>query len=187
MKRIVYILNLVLPTILFYWVYSKCGIIPAPCLSVLVSGIFQAVQFYKTRKISNTAVLGLLGLIIAGISISFTGNEKYYYVPGLVKNMITIGVLSVLLIQKKSVLHYLTKDFEIAAIEQIPQENMRLLNVIWLLFFGCKIMVKIIGIIYLDFHKLYWLVFLMGDPAMVLMIVVSVIIIRFQLTGRRQC
>ncbi len=101
--------------------------------------------------------------------------------------MITIGVLSVLLIQKKSVLHYLTKDFEIAAIEQIPQENMRLLNVIWLLFFGCKIMVKIIGIIYLDFHKLYWLVFLMGDPAMVLMIVVSVIIIRFQLTGRRQC
>ena len=49
------------------------------------------------------------------------------------------------------------------------------------IFFGCKILTKMIGIIYLDFHKLYWLVFLMGDSAMVFMIAVSIIIIRIQL------
>ena len=180
MKKIIPILNLILPTILFYWVYTKWGIIPATCLSILVSGISLAVQYHKTKKISNTAVIGLLGLLASGIAIYFTGNEKYYYVPALAMNVITFCFLCTLSIQKKSVLHYLAKDFEIAAIKQIPQENMHLLNVIWLIFFGCKILTKIIGIIYLDFHKLYWLVFLMGDPATVFMIVVSIIIIRIQ-------
>lgn len=180
MKKIISIFNLILPTILFYWVYTKWGIIWAACLSILISGISLAIQYHKTKKISNTAVIGLLGLLASAIAIYFTGNEKYYYVPALAMNVITFCFLCTLSIQKKSVLHYLAKDFEIAAIKQIPQENMHLLNMIWLIFFGCKILTKIIGIIYLDFHKLYWLVFLMGDPAMVFMIVVSIIIIRVQ-------
>ncbi len=81
-------------------------------------------------------------------------------------------------------LHYLVKDFEIAAMNQLPEENLRMLNLIWLFFFGGKILTKAVGIVYLDFAKLYWLVFLMGDPAMVCMILVSVVIIRIQLKHR---
>lgn len=89
MKKIVSILNLILPTTFFYLIYIKWGIIPATCLSFLISGISLAVQYYKTKKISNTAVLGLLGLLASGIAIYFTGNEKFYYVPALAMNVIT--------------------------------------------------------------------------------------------------
>lgn len=116
MKKIVSILNLILPTTFFYLIYIKWGIIPATCLSFLISGISLAVQYYKTKKISNTAVLGLLGLLASGIAIYFTGNEKFYYVPALAMNVITFVFLCTLSIQRKSVLHYLAKDFEIAAI-----------------------------------------------------------------------
>ncbi|MCM1569430.1 MAG: septation protein IspZ [Roseburia sp.] len=180
MKKIFPIMNLIFPTILFYWIYRCWGIIAATIFSVLISGLSMAVQYYKVKKIANTAVIGLLGLMISSITIYFTGNEKFYYVPALTMNMITFIFLCILSIKKKSVLHYLAKDFEIVAIKQLPEKDLGLLNLIWLLFFGCKILTKMIGIVYLDFARLYWLVFLMGDPAMVCMIIISIIIIRIQ-------
>lgn len=180
MKKIFPIINLILPTIVFYWIYRCQGIISAAIFSVLISGVSLAVQYYKTKKIANTAVMGLLGLIISSISIYFTENEKFYYVPALAMNMITFIFLCILSIKKKSVLHYLAKDFEIAVIKQVPENDLGLLNLLWLLFFGCKILTKITGILYLDFTRLYWLVFLMGDPAMVCMIIISIIFFRIQ-------
>ena len=183
-RLILPIFNLILPTILFYWIYQCLGIISATVFSILICGISLFVQYHKTRKIANTAVLGLLGLIASAIAIYFTGNEKFYYVPALAINVITFVFLCILSIRKKSVLHYLAKDFEIAAVKQLPEENLGLLNLIWLLFFGCKILTKIIGIVYLDFSRLYLLVFLMGDPAMVCMIIISIIMIRVQFVHR---
>ena len=49
-----------------------------------------------------------------------------------------------------------------------------------------KILTKVMGILYLDFEKLYWLVFLMGDPAMVLVVVISIVIIRVQFAHKNR-
>lgn len=180
MRKILPIVNLVLPTALFYWIYRGWGLIPAAIFSILISGVSLAVYYVKRKKIANTAVIGLLGLIASAIAVYFTGNEKFYYVPALAMNVITFIFLCTLSIKRKSVLHYLAKDFEIAAVKQLPENDLGLLNLIWLIFFGCKILTKIIGIVYLEFAELYWLVFLMGDPAMVCMVIISIIIIRIQ-------
>lgn len=37
------------------------------------------------------------------------------------------------------------------------------------------------GLIYINFDKLYWLVFWVGDPAMVAVMILSIVIIRIQL------
>lgn len=180
MKILYAVMNTCLPTILFYLIYRFQGIIVATGISVLLNGISLSVQYFKNREVTNTAVLGLLGLLGAAIAIYFTGNEKYYYVPGLAINILLFFFFCVLSLKKKSIVHYLAKDFEITAINLLPQENLFLLNIIWLIFFGLKIVFKVMGLIYLDFDKLYWLVFWMGDPAMVAMIILSIVIIRIQ-------
>lgn len=81
-------------------------------------------------------------------------------------------------VRRKSVLHYMAKDFEIVSLEQIPEERMFSINVVWIVYFALKIISKIVGILYWDFNTLYGVVFLLGDPMMVLVIVLSVILIR---------
>lgn len=81
-------------------------------------------------------------------------------------------------VRNKSILHYLAKDFEIRSLEQIPVSDMKSINVIWIIYFVLKIIVKLVGILYLDFNMLYWIVFLQGDPMMILMIVISGVLIR---------
>lgn len=179
-RNIFLICNMIFPSILFYFIYTFWGIILAIVFSVLFNGISISVQYYKKRRIFNTSVLGLLGLIGSAVAICFTGNEKFYYVPALVINVINFLFLCVLSIQKKSIFHYLTKDFEITVLKRLPQENLCFLNIIWLIFFGLKIITKVMGLFYLKFDELYWLVFWMGDPAMVLMIIFSVVVIRLQ-------
>jgi len=186
LKTLLAIFNLMMPTIVFYWIYTIRGVIAAVVISFLYNGISLGMQYRKKRTVSNTSVIGLLGLICSGAAIYFTGNEKFYYIPALVVNLVTFVFLLVLSLNRKSVLHYLAKDFEIKGIEQLPQEDLWLVNILWLIFFGMKIITKVIGIIYLDFEKLYWLVFLMGDPAMLLVIVISVVIIRAQFVHKRE-
>lgn len=170
--------NVILPALLFYWIYKAAGILPAVICSVLYNGIVLGIQYKKRRTVSNTSVIGLLGLLGSAIAICFTGNEKLYYVPALAVNVIVFCFMLSLHIRKKSVLHYLAKDFEIKAVERLPQEQLLSLNILWMVFFGLKIAAKVIGLLYLDFEKLYLLVFLLGDPAMIAVIVFSVIIIR---------
>lgn len=181
MKILYAVMNTCLPTVLFYLVYRLQGIVIATGISVILNGISLSVQYYKNKEITNTAVLGLLGMVGAAIAIYFTGNEKYYYVPGLAINIVSFIFFCVLSLQKKSVVHYLAKDFEITSINSLPQKNLYSLNIIWLIFFGLKILLKVMGLIYLNFDKLYWLVFWMGDPAMVAVIILSIVIIRIQL------
>lgn len=81
-------------------------------------------------------------------------------------------------VRNKSILHYLAKDFGIRSLEQIPVSDMKSINVIWIIYFVLKIIVKLVGILYLDFNMLYWIVFFQGDPMMILMIVISGVLIR---------
>lgn len=45
-------------------------------------------------------------------------------------------------------------------------------------FFCLKIFVKIAGLVLLDYDKLYLLTFLMGDPALLLVVLLTVLIIK---------
>lgn len=40
-------------------------------------------------------------------------------------------------------------------------------------FFALKILSKLLGLLFLDFKRLYWLVFLLGDPMTVLVVALT--------------
>ncbi len=46
--------------------------------------------------------------------------------------------------------------------------------------FSIKIISKVLGMLYLDFEKLYWLVFLLGDPMTCAVILLSIYMVRKQ-------
>ena len=169
--------NMIVPSLIFYIVYKRWGIIPAVTVSaafcvgnILVSAI--------KKRIKNSQIVGLLGLLASGGAIYYTGQEKYYYIPSLLQNIFFLGFMIYLCCRHKSVLHYIAKDFEIASLQKIPESRMMNVNVLWLVFFSLKIIAKIVGIFYLNFNSLYWLVFIMGDPMTIVTIVLSIVLIR---------
>lgn len=178
MKYLKPILNMLLPTLLFYVLYKAAGILAA----ILIAAAFSLGSILwsrsKGQKISNSQVLGAVSLLASGAAIVFSGNEKMYYVPALIGNIVLMGFMVWLTVSHKSVLHYLAKDFRIEALEQVPEENMLPVNILWIVFFVLKILSKVLGLLFLNFEKMYWLVFLLGDPMTIVVVIMSVILIR---------
>lgn len=180
MKWIKSLGNMVIPAVVFKIVYNTLGIIPAVILSLGCSLVSVIYSKSKGNGIKNSQVIGILGLAGSAAAIIFSGDEKLYYVPSIFQNALLLGFAITLSLKHKSILHYLAKDFEIHSLDRISEEDMKSINIIWIIYFALKIIVKIVGILYLDFNMLYWIVFLQGDPMMVLMIVISGILIRVQ-------
>lgn len=174
--------NMIIPAIVFYIAYQTIGIIPAVIISLGYSLVSVIHTFVKRKNIKNSQVIGLLGLASSAVAVILSGNEKAYYIPSVFQNMLFLVFAIALSVRRKSILHYLAKDFEISSLRRIPEKNMMCVNMIWLFYFALKIIVKIGGILYLDFNALYWVVFLQGDPMMVLMIVISIGMIRIEYT-----
>lgn len=181
-KIIIQILNLILPTIIFYLIYQVVGIANATVISSVYSLVQILLKYKKDKTISNTQVLGFIGLILSSVAITFTDNEKLYYIPALINNFIIALFMLVLALKKKSILHYITKDFNIRWLDHIDEVNILKLNYVWMIFFLLKIVSKIVGILFLDFDILYWVIFLLGDPAMVVVIGISIYFIKKQNT-----
>ncbi len=177
--------NMLIPAVVFNILYNIIGIIPAITGSVLYSLFSVIYSKMKGSGIKNSHIIGIFSLIVSAVSIIFTGDEKAYYIPSIVQNMIFLGFATALSIRHKSILHYFAKDFEIRSLERIPEVGMMSVNIIWIIYFALKIIVKIAGIMYLDFNTLYWVVFLQGDPMMVLMVIISGILIRVQFDKRQ--
>lgn len=178
MKWIKTLGNMLIPAVLFYAVYHVAGIIPAVVVSLAYSLVSVIYSKCKESRVKNSQIIGILGLIGSAAAILFTGEEKLYYLPSIIENMIFLGFMIVLSVRRKSVLHYLAKDFSIQSLEQIPEESMFSVNALWMIYFVLKIVSKIVGILYLDFRKLYWVVFFLGDPMTILVVILSVILIR---------
>ena len=174
---IITLVNMILPTLIFFVVYKLWGIIPAIAFSTLCSVISIVVAAIRD-KVKNSQVIGLLGLVSSAVAIYFTGEEKFYYIPALIENIIFLGFMIYLCARRKSIFHFILKDFEIDSLQCIPEDRLMNVNIVWLVFFVLKIVSKTIGIFYLDFKQLYWLVFILGDPMTIVAVVISVVLIR---------
>ena len=172
------ILNIILPTLLFYLLYKTAGILWAVLVSVAFSLGSVLVRRFKGQKASNSQILGLISLLASGAAIAFSGDEKMYYVPALIGNIVLMFFMIGLTASHKSVLHYLAKDFHIGSLEKIPEDKMLSVNILWIVFFTLKILSKVLGLLFLNFEKMYWLVFLLGDPMTIIVVILSVILIR---------
>lgn len=172
--------NMIIPAVIFYIACHTIGLIPAVILSLGYSLVSVIHTLVKKKGIKNSQIIGILGLTVSALAVILSGNKKTYYIPSVFQNIVFLIFAITLSVRHKSILHYLAKDFEISSLTRIPEKNMMCVNMIWLLYFALKIIVKIAGILYLDFNKLYWVVFLQGDPMMILMIVLSIDMIRRQ-------
>lgn len=172
--------NMLIPAVVLNAVYHIFGIIPAVIISLGCSLFFVIYSKVKGDGIKNSQIIGILGLMISAAAVIFSGDENLYYVPSVFQNTLFLGFAITLSIRHKSILHYLAKDFEIRSLERIPEEDMKNINIIWIIYFALKVIIKIVGILYLDFNPLYWVVFLQGDPLMVLMVIVSCVLLKIQ-------
>lgn len=178
MKKISPIMNIIIPTIAFWICYRLFGLLPAMIISILISLVTVLQAYTKKKQVSNTQIIGLVGLILSSISIVLSGNEKLYYIPALISNIVLLSFMVVLTIKRKSVFLYLAKDFQIKSLQHISEQDVLSLNYLWMCFFFLKCISKIAGLIYLDFEKMYWVVFFLGDPAMLIVVGISVIHIK---------
>ncbi|SDA62094.1 Protein of unknown function [Lachnospiraceae bacterium G11] len=176
-KTLRVISNMVLPSLLFFVIYKVLGVIPAMVLSGVVS-VGRLVVSLKQGNVKNSQVLGFLGLVGSAVTIIFTGNEKYYYAPALIQNVILLTLFVIMCMRHKSVLHYMAKDFDVKALKEVPEERMMNVNLLWIAFFVLKIISKTLAIFKLDFQTSYWLIFILGDPMTIIVVILSIWMIR---------
>jgi intracellular septation protein A len=163
-----------MPTIVFYVIHLLVGILPAMITSLLFSLSNAICSYIKEKRISSTQLFGLIGLGLSTIGVIFTDNEKLYYVPALASNFLFLCFAVGLTIKRKSILHYVTRDFNIESLNKVSEIDLLLVNVIWLIFFVLKVLSKSLGILFLSFNELYWLVFVLGDPMTLIVVAYSI-------------
>lgn len=178
MRYVKPIRNMLLPSLLFYAAYKITGLFPALIISLVLNALILFGRYLKEHYIANTQIIGILGGVFSAITVGAGGNEKWTFVPALAQNVIMAIFFAALTAKKKSVVHYLAKDFRVRGLENRKEERLMPVNIIWLVFFFLKIAVKAAGILFLEYDRLYWLVFLMGDPAFILVVILSAAIIR---------
>ena len=72
----------------------------------------------------------------------------------------------------------MAKDFEVKALKEVPEEHMMNVNLLWIAFFVLKIISKTMAIFKLDFQTSYWLIFILGDPMTIIVVLLSIWMIR---------
>ena len=177
-RKIAAAANIFLPTLAFYACYYLFGLLPAIIISILYSLAVLLFCLCKTKKLRSSQLMGLFGLTASGLAVFFTGYSNFYYVPALFNNLVLTFMMLTLALRKRSILHYLARDFEIKALSSVPETLVLGLNYVWMAYFLLKILSKLLGIFFLDFDKLYWLVFWLGDPAAILLVIFSIWFIR---------
>lgn len=164
---------LILPAIVFYICYKYIGILVAILLSASLSVAAIIYNFAKHKTVPHTQILGVLGLLLSFVAVLFTDNEKLYYVPALCSNCLLACFALLLTLRHKSIFHYIVKDFNIPIVQNVPEDQFIPLNIMWLAFFIIKAVSKVLGILFMSFESLYWLVFLLGDPMTIVLVVCS--------------
>ena len=172
------IINITLPTIVFYIAYKLLGILPAVVLSLIINMMILIYDYVKRKPITNTQIIGILGGVFSVLAIWGGGSEKWTFVPALIQNIVMTVLFVVLTVKKQNILKFLLEDFQVKILEGMKDEKLMMINIIWIMFFILKILVKLIGIVMLDYERLYWLVFMMGDPAFIIVVILTVIILR---------
>lgn len=172
------IVNIFMPTLIFYMVYKLLGILPAVVLSLLINVVLLIADYAKRKTVSNSQIMGIVGGILSALAIWGGGSEKWTFVPALIQNVVMLAFFAVLTLKRRSILKYILADFQVKAFENVKEENLLTVNVVWVVFFTLKIIAKILGILMLDYDSLYWVVFFMGDPAFIVAVIISILMIR---------
>ena len=167
------IVRMMLPGASFLALYYFTSLQIAILVSCVASLLLLTLDIRKERTIKNSNVIGIMGLIFQMISAFFVGYEKFYYVPALVQNCAVMVMVLALCLKSKSVFLYIVKDFEIPIFKNVSDADVLPLNYLWIGYCLLKIISKVIGMIALDFVSLYWLVFFLGTPLNILLIIIS--------------
>ena len=160
-KKLIFIsmCRMLLPNIIFSVIYKIYGLKYAIVISCIIGSAIILLDIIKERSIKNSAIIGIVILILQMLSSFFSGYEKLYYIPALLENCIVMSLVIGMCVKSKSVFLFLVKDFEFELFENLNDRDVLSLNYIWIVYCMLKIISKIVGMITLDFIKLYWLVF----------------------------
>lgn len=164
---------MMMPSILFLVLYKFLGLQLSVLITCVISFLLLLLDAFKEKRITNSAIIGAIGLGFQVVSSFCVGYEKLYYVPALVQNCVIMLLVLSLCIQSKSVFLYVVKDFNFKIFKKMSDEELLPLNYLWAAYCLLKILTKVIGMVALDFISMYWVVFLFGTPLNLITIVLS--------------
>ena len=172
-KVIKTIVRMMAPSVLFLVLYKFLGLQLSVLITCTISFLLLLLDVFKEKRITNSAIIGSIGLAFQVVSAFCVGYEKLYYVPALVQNCVILFLVLSLCIRSKSVFLYVVKDFDFKIFKKMSDEELLPLNYLWVAYCLLKILAKVIGMVALDFISMYWVVFLFGTPLNLITIVLS--------------
>lgn len=155
----------VVPILLFYLLYRLVGILPAIVVSGALSLGIVLYHLVRKQKVTLPQIIGLVCVALSFVSVYFSDNDNLYFLPMLLNNVVLAVIAIVLTARRQSVVHFVMRDFGIDWLDDTDPADYMRLNYIWIALQSAKVLMKVLGMLFMDFDALYWLVFLFGDPS----------------------
>lgn len=187
-KVIKTIIRMITPSVLFLVLYKLLGLQLSVLITCTISFLLLLWDTFKEKRITNSAIIGVIGLAFQVVSAFCVGYEKLYYVPALVQNCVIMFLVLSLCIQSKSIFLYVVKDFDFKIFQKMNDAELLPLNYLWVAYCLLKVLSKVIGMVALDFISMYWVVFLFGTPLNLITIALSYFYVKrkCELSGKNE-
>ena len=127
-KVIKTIVRMMAPSVLFLVLYKFLGLQLSVLITCAISFLLLLLDVFKEKRITNSAIIGTIGLAFQVVSAFCVGYEKLYYVPALVQNCVIMFLVLSRCIRSKSVFLYVVKDFDFKIFKEMSDEELLPLN-----------------------------------------------------------
>ena len=159
------ILKSLISTFIFILLYKYLPFKVAVIIGVLYGALFYIHKYIKYRRFESFDVVVIAGLIVQLLLSFISKNKMVYFIYPIISNLVYATIFAVSLIRKKDVASYLAKDMcrdKETYVTLLPA--FRRITFLWLGFFLLKAFIGALGIFYLSFERIYWILWIIGTP-----------------------
>lgn len=165
------ILLSLIPALIFLIVYRTTSLKMAIIFGFTIGAIIYINKYRKSKSLSSFDYLAIFGLFSQTIIGYLAKNPMTYFVYPLIENLLYMMVFVVSLLIKKDAVSFLAKDYvENKDMLRKLKPAFNRLTLICAIFFGIKVLVKVIGMTSWSFELLYSINWIMGTPLSILLL-----------------
>ena len=163
-----------IPAIFFLLTYRYVSYRAAIVVGFTLAFLVFTYKYRINGRLRAIDKIVIYGLIIQSIMGLMSENQQVYFLYPLIQNFIITILFFASLFLSEDASSYLAKDFiKSDKIMKLMRPTYRRLTLIWGFYFLIKVIIRVFGLMYWSFERLYIVSWLLGTPVSVLLLLFS--------------
>lgn len=169
-------LDVLLPPLLFFFLYSLFDLSIAVIGSVVLSGIFFVHRIRKNDPLIYT-ISGLVGVVLTSVFTYISNNASNFFLPDIIATSSLIIITFISLIWKRPIASYVSHitrgwDYHWFQLDTVKPAYMEV-SVFWLVFFVMRLITEVYLYLFSSVEDLVFANIILGLPITIIVLVIS--------------